>query len=178
MNAPTADEQDTRDMTRLVEGHDSALNDLMQRHAEKLFHYLIRSLQNEDDASDLAQETFAKVYHSREKFDRNQKFATWLYAIASNLVRDRYRWRTRHPQVSLDLDNEETDASLKENLRTEEPAPDEQLQSEERAAAVPRLRLFYVHQPQVRLVDQRRGLSVWPGLSWASRWAASLRSSS
>jgi RNA polymerase sigma-70 factor (ECF subfamily) len=166
MNAPTADEQDTRDMTRLVEGHDSALNDLMQRHAEKLFHYLIRSLQNEDDASDLAQETFAKVYHSREKFDRNQKFATWLYAIASNLVRDRYRWRTRHPQVSLDMENEETDASLKENLRTEEPAPDEQLQSEERAAAVrkavaglpeelrqPLILAVYQHLPQAEIAQ-------------------------
>ena len=123
-------------MARLVEGHEAALNELMDRHAEKLFHYLIRSLQDEDDAADLAQETFAKVYHNRSKFDPKQKFTTWLYAIASNLVRDRYRWRSRHPQASLDLENEDTGTSLKENLSTEGPGPDEQMQTEERATAV------------------------------------------
>jgi RNA polymerase sigma-70 factor (ECF subfamily) len=136
MNAPTSDELDTRDMARLNEGHDAALNDLMERHAGRLFHYLIRSLQDEEDAADLAQETFAKLYHSRSKFDPAQKFSTWLYAIASNLVRDRYRWRSRHPQVSLDIENEENKNSLKENLRVEGPAPDEQMQAQERAVAV------------------------------------------
>ena len=136
MNASAADEQDAQDMARLVEGHDAALNELMQRHAEKLFQYLLRSLLNEEDAADLSQETFVKVYQNRAKFDPDQKFTTWLYAIASNLVRDRYRWRSRHPQVSFDVENEETQTSLKDNLRTEGPGPDEQMQTEERAAMV------------------------------------------
>jgi len=38
MNAPNCDEQDANDMARLAAGHDAALNDLMERHAEKLFH--------------------------------------------------------------------------------------------------------------------------------------------
>lgn len=136
MNEPQGDAQDAQDMARLVAGHEAALNDLMDRHAEKLFHYLVRSLQDEDDSADLAQETFVKVYQHREKFDPNQKFTTWLYAIASNLVRDRYRWRSRHPQVSLDAENEQTETNLKDNLSADEPAPDEQMQSEERAATV------------------------------------------
>ncbi len=37
MNAPNCDEQDANDMARLAAGHDTALNDLMGRHAEKLF---------------------------------------------------------------------------------------------------------------------------------------------
>jgi RNA polymerase sigma-70 factor (ECF subfamily) len=138
MNAPPGDEQDARDMARLVGGHEAALNDLMGRHAEKLFHYLIRSLQDEGDAADLAQETFVKVYQNCSKFDPNQRFITWLYAIASNLVRDRYRWRSRHPQVSLDADNEQTDANLKDNLPASEGAPDQNLQAEERASTVRR----------------------------------------
>ena len=92
-------------MTRLAAGHDAALNDLMDRHAERLFQYLVRSLQNDDDAADLAQETFVRVYQNRTKFDPSKKFSTWLYTIASYLVRTRYRWRTRHPQVSLDAAN-------------------------------------------------------------------------
>ena len=136
MNESPGDEQDARDMARLVDGHEAALNNLMERHAEKLFHYLLRSLQDDDDAADLAQETFVKVFQNRTKFDPDQKFTTWLYAIASNLVRDRYRWRSRHPQVSLDADNEQTETSLKDNLSASEPAPDERMQSEERAATV------------------------------------------
>ncbi|MGH7970767.1 MAG: RNA polymerase sigma factor [Limisphaerales bacterium] len=133
---PSGDEQDAQDMARLAGGHEAALNELMERHAEKLFHYLLRSLQDEDDAADLAQETFVKIYQNRLKFDQNQKFTTWLYAIASNLVRDRYRWRSRHPQVSLDAENEQTESNFKDSLSSDEPGPDEQLQTGERAATV------------------------------------------
>jgi RNA polymerase sigma-70 factor (ECF subfamily) len=136
MNQPPGDEQDARDMARLVAGQELALNDLMERHGLKLFHYLIRSLQNEEDAADLAQETFAKVYQSRARFDASQKFTTWLYAIASNLVRDRYRWRSRHPQVSLDAENDDSEVSVKDRLPAKEQAPDQNLQTAERADAV------------------------------------------
>ncbi len=136
MTAPDSDAQDAQDMARLAGGHDAALNDLMDRYAKRLFHYLVRSLQNEDDASDLAQETFVRVYQNRARFDPNQKFTTWLYAIASNLVRDRYRWRSRHPQVSLDAENEQTETAFKESLSASDLAPDEQLQMSEHSAAV------------------------------------------
>jgi RNA polymerase sigma-70 factor (ECF subfamily) len=136
MNEPTGDEQDARDMSRLAGGNDAAFNNLMERHAEKLFHYLIRSLQDEGDAADVAQETFVKVYQNRGKFDCNQRFTTWLYAIASNLVRDRYRWRSRHPQVSLEAENEQTTASILDNLSAPDRAPDQHLQTKERAATV------------------------------------------
>jgi RNA polymerase sigma-70 factor (ECF subfamily) len=136
MNAPNCEEQDAQDMARLAGGHDAALNDLMERHAERLFHYLVRSLQDEADAADAAQETFVKVYQNRVKFDPQQKFSTWLYAIASNLVRDRYRWRSRHQQVSLDAENEQTESSLKDTLQASGPLPDQTVQAEERADEV------------------------------------------
>jgi RNA polymerase sigma-70 factor, ECF subfamily len=136
MNGPHGDAQDAQDMSRLVNGHEAALNELMDRHAERLFHYLVRSLQNEDDAADLAQETFVRVYQNRAKFETSQKFTVWLYAIASNLVKDRYRWRSRHPQSSLDAENEETGANLEDNLRDSKLGPDETLQKEESAEAV------------------------------------------
>ena len=131
-----SDEQDSQDMARLVQGHDAALNDLMERHAEKLFHYLVRSLQNEEDAADLAQETFVKVYQNRARFDARQRFSTWLYAIASNLVRDRFRWRARHPQVSLDAASDATGNDFHEALPENRPSPAESVQAEERAETV------------------------------------------
>ena len=130
------DELDRADVGRLVSGHDAALNDLMERHAGKLFHYLIRCLQNEEDAADLAQDAFVRVYQNRTKFDPGQRFSTWLYAIATNLVKDRYRYRSRHPQVSLDVENVGTGADFKESLPESRPAPDESLAAVERANAV------------------------------------------
>ena len=138
MNTPNPDELDVQDMSRLRAGHDVALNSLMDRHAGKLFQYLVRCLQNEDDAADAAQETFVKVYQSRARFDPTRKFSTWLYAIAANLVKDRYRWRSRHPQVSLDAASEATENSLRDFLPESTPPPHEQVQAEERAQAVRR----------------------------------------
>jgi RNA polymerase sigma-70 factor (ECF subfamily) len=136
MEPPNGNEQDALDMARLAGGHDPALNALMDRHGPTLFHYLVRSLQNQDDAADLAQETFARVYENRDKFDPRRKFSTWLYAIATNLVRDRFRWRARHPQVSLDAENPQTDVSLRDTLRAADIEPDQALEVRERSAAV------------------------------------------
>jgi RNA polymerase sigma-70 factor (ECF subfamily) len=138
MNAPPTDEQDSADMQRLASGHEAALNELMERHGGKLFHYLIRCLQNEDEAADLAQEAFVRVYQHRKKFDGTQKFSTWLYAIATNLVKDRYRWRSRHPQVSLDSENDQTGHSLGDHLASGDLSPSDNLQADERADAVRR----------------------------------------
>jgi RNA polymerase sigma-70 factor (ECF subfamily) len=130
------DECDRTDMARLVAGHAAALDDLMARHAPRLFNYLVRSLQNEEDAADLAQDTFVRVFQNRTKFDKRMKFSTWLYAIATNLVRDRYRHRKRHPQVSLDAENEATGENFRESVPEQKPTPSESLQSAERAETV------------------------------------------
>ena len=138
MNDAQQDELDRSDMARLTAGHEAALNELMERHAGKLFNYLIRCLQNEEDAADAAQETFVRVYQHGEKFNSGQRFSTWLYTIASNLVKDRYRYRTRHPQVSLDAENEATGGDFHESLPEQRPSPGEVLQAKERAEMVRR----------------------------------------
>ena len=138
MTVTPTDEQDRADMARLTAGHDAALNDLMARHGERLFHYLIRQLQDETDAADLAQETYVRIYQHRAKFDATQKFYTWLYTIATNLARDRLRWRTRHPQVSIDAENPATGNDFSETLPEPRATPSESLQAEERAELVRR----------------------------------------
>lgn len=128
--------RDRADMERLIAGHDAALNDLMERHAKPVFHFLCRMLGNEDDANDLAQETFVRVFKSRGSFRAEQKFSTWLFTIAANLARNHFRWRTRHPNISLDAQNPETEQSLGSTLPANNPAPNEQALTAERAKAV------------------------------------------
>lgn len=123
-------------MMRLAAGHDAALNDLMERHGERLFHYLIRCLQNEADAADLAQESFVRVYQHRKRFRPHSKFSTWLYTIATNLVKTRYRSRSRYLQVSLDAESEETGHSFRETMPAQTLTPSETAEADERAEAV------------------------------------------
>ena len=114
---------DQADLRRLADGHSAALNDLMDRHAQPLFHFLYRLLGNEDDANDLAQETFVRVYQHCARFQPDAKFTTWLYTIAGNLARNHFRWRSRHPNVSLDTPVPGADHALGDALPATAPSP-------------------------------------------------------
>ena len=125
-------------MKRLVNGEDAALEELMSRHAEKLFRYLIRVLQNETRASDLTEETFVKVYQNRMKFRASHRFAAWLYTIATNLARDAQRYQARHPHVPLESKTDGAISDFRERLAGTGPNPAESLESVERGEAVRR----------------------------------------
>lgn len=138
MDTTEADAQDRADMVRLQRGHDPALNDLMERHATAVFHLLCRMLNNEDDANDLAQETFVRVFRAKDSYKLEQRFSTWLFTIAANLGRNHIRWRTRHPNVSLSAELGESEHTLGDTLVSEKPAPTDEALAAERAAAVRR----------------------------------------
>jgi RNA polymerase sigma-70 factor (ECF subfamily) len=138
MTPANPDEQDRRDMEQLATGVDSALDNLMSRHSERLFHYLVRVLQNETEAADLAEETFVRIYQNRSKFKSHQKFSSWAYTIATNLARDVQRYRVRHPNVSLDLEQRQDGSRLGESLPDAGPGPVESLDASERAEEVRR----------------------------------------
>ena len=73
MSMEPTDARDQADMERLIAGQDTALNDLMERHATPVFHFLCRMVGNEDDANDLAQETFVRVFKSRGEFPHERE---------------------------------------------------------------------------------------------------------
>jgi RNA polymerase sigma-70 factor (ECF subfamily) len=131
-----SDALDRADMEKLQAGHAAALNNLMERHATPIFHFLSRMTGSEDDANDLAQETFVRVFKSAASFHPEQKFSTWLFTIAANLARNLFRWRNRHPNVSLEAESAETEQSLGSTLPANLPAPNEEILTSERAKAV------------------------------------------
>jgi RNA polymerase sigma factor (sigma-70 family) len=126
---------DQADMARLVAGKESPLEDLIQRHGQKLLAFLTRLAQNETDAEDLMYETFVKVYQNRARFDPKHRFTTWLYTIATNLTKDRFKWRSRHPEVPIESDSEH-EGGLLNVLPDGAKVPSENLESRERAEAV------------------------------------------
>ncbi len=86
-------------MFRVQEGHTASFDLLVERYKDRLFNYLLRLTGNRDDAEEVAQEAFVKAYIHAEKYKTIAKFSTWLYTIATNLVRNRMRSRSRAPQI-------------------------------------------------------------------------------
>jgi RNA polymerase sigma factor (sigma-70 family) len=131
--ATDSDAVDSLDMQSLQAGEELALNPLMARHREKVFHYLIRLLHDEAEALDLAQETFVRIFLNRDKFNLKHRFTSWLYAIATNLARDRMRWLSRRHNISIDAPASlGSELTLADSLPDNKPLPGEQLQQNER----------------------------------------------
>lgn len=93
---------DASDLQALQRGENAALDRLMQRWQGPLRAFLYRHLRNEQDALDLAQETFVRVYRHRDRFRAGARFSTWMFQIALNLARDQARRTQRRPTDALD----------------------------------------------------------------------------
>ena len=136
MTATPTDEQDRLDMARLQGGDDAGFNDLMERHSLRLVHYLVRLLHSEEDAADLTQEAFLRVYRHRAEFDGKHRFSTWLYTIASNLARDRFRWRACHLTVSIEAEYSDPSVGLRNSLPDGGADPSDSADQKDRAEIV------------------------------------------
>ncbi len=104
---PEPSASDVELMLDLQNGNDGALSELIQRWQAPLQSFIYRYVLNHADAADLTQEAFVKVYQNRRRYLPKAKFSTWLFAIATNLCRNRVRWRRRHPSVPLESPREE-----------------------------------------------------------------------
>jgi RNA polymerase sigma-70 factor (ECF subfamily) len=96
------DASDPELMAKLASGDDLALNILMDRWGLRVSAFLFRMTGCHDTAVDLAQETFVKLYHARDRYRASGAFSTYLFGIAANLARNHFRWKARRPTVSLD----------------------------------------------------------------------------
>jgi RNA polymerase sigma-70 factor, ECF subfamily len=158
----TTDAEDRLEMSRLAAGDETALDRVMERHARRLYHYLLRLLQNESVAEELAQETFVRVFRQAGRYDPDHSFSSWLYTIATNLVRDRARRRGRHPEISFEAEHDGEGANLRDLLPGNEATPADQAVTRERAGAVRRAVGQLPEELRVPLI-----LSEYEGLSHA-----------
>ena len=76
---------------RAAEGDQSAWEAIVQTYWRKVFNVAYRFVGTYDEAEDLTQEIFLKVFRSLGTFDRRANFQTWLISVSRNLCIDRYR---------------------------------------------------------------------------------------
>jgi RNA polymerase sigma-70 factor (ECF subfamily) len=84
-------------------GDQTAFRALVERHQRKAFAVALGIVRDHDDALDICQEAFLRVYRGLDNFDGDSRFFTWLYRILHNLAIDHLRRRRFHT-ISLDDD--------------------------------------------------------------------------
>lgn len=83
------------------QGNPAAYNVLVGRYKDQLINYVFRYLGDYDEADDVVQETFIRVYRKKEQYKPIAKFSTWIYTIATNLSKTRLQRNKRHSIFSL-----------------------------------------------------------------------------
>lgn len=91
--APWAEASDRDLLMAVRQGEESALNELIGRKTKPLLQLCQRILSDAEEARDVVQVTFFKVWENRAKFDDRWSPNTWIYRIASNLAIDHLRSR-------------------------------------------------------------------------------------
>ncbi len=96
-------------MEQLQNGVIPAFDIIVHRFKDRLHNFLYRYTHNHEDCEDLVQETFLRVYRSRQSYKRIAKLSTWIYTIALNLAKTMYKKKQRMQTFSIHEDESDPD---------------------------------------------------------------------
>lgn len=108
------------------QGNRSAFAELVDLYKDKIYNLAYRMLGNRQEAEDVVQETFLRMYTNLDRYDESYKFSTWIYRIGTNLCIDRLRKR----RLTFSLDAEQQDGEGLDGysmLHSNEATPEKQL---------------------------------------------------
>jgi RNA polymerase sigma-70 factor (ECF subfamily) len=89
-------------MLRVGKGDQRAFEELTGRYWTRVFGHLYKQLGDRQEAEDLTQDVFLRLYRYRHRYRPRAKFITWLFFIAQNVARNAVRTRRRHPCLCLE----------------------------------------------------------------------------
>lgn len=134
-------------------GDVAAFEELISVYQKKIYNLTFRMLGNLNDADDLTQETFIRVFKSISNFKGESTFSTWIYRIATNVCLDELRKRKNKKAISLDEEIKVDDGEIKRQIESDTPLPDEIAEKEE-------LRLFVKNAIESLPEEQRLIISL------------------
>jgi RNA polymerase sigma-70 factor (ECF subfamily) len=121
--------QDGQFIERLKRGESAAFETLVNERSGEIYGLLYRLTENAEEARDLTQETFLRAFQSIRSFRGDSDLRTWIYRIAINQARNRWRWwrrRRRDSTVSIDSTDENGKPALVATLKAENVQSPEQ----------------------------------------------------
>jgi RNA polymerase sigma-70 factor (ECF subfamily) len=124
---------------RLKRGEAAAFEELVAERSGEIYGLLFRLTENADEARDLTQETFLRAFQNIGRFRGEADLRTWIYRIAINQARNRWRWwrrRRRDSTVSLDETQRESNQPVIATLIEPSENPEQQTLTHERDLAL------------------------------------------
>lgn len=119
-------------LIRQVQNGDSAaFNQLVEKWHTRIYRFAYRFFADEDEASEITQKTFIKIYQNVASLDDPGKFSPWIYRIANNLCLDELKRAGRRKSTSLESWLEQTGGAESDTI-----APDDRLQKKELGAII------------------------------------------
>ena len=106
---------------------------LLERYEKQVYHHALRMVNNPEDAADLTQETFLKVWQGLPSFQGESSFSTWMFRLTGNACIDFIR-REKKRRGDLSLDGEEQ--TMAATLADPAPTPQQALEHKELHRAV------------------------------------------
>jgi RNA polymerase sigma-70 factor, ECF subfamily len=125
---------------RCIAGDVVAWDEIVQRYHRRIYNICYRFAGSADDAQDLTQEVFIRMYRTLNSYDVGRgAFMTWVTTLTRNLLVDRFR-KTKHDRLTDSLDTTASDnpdaMTLSDRIPDQGPAPDSGVQSRETRDAV------------------------------------------
>lgn len=105
-------------------GDVAAFEQLIEAYQKKVYNLALRMTGNQEDAADLAQEAFIRVFRSISGFKEQSSFSTWIYRITTNVCLDEIRKRKNRKVISIDEDIHMDDGEMKRQIVSDDPLPD------------------------------------------------------
>ena len=124
---------------RLKRGEAAAFEELVTERSGEIYGLLFRLTENSEEARDLTQETFLRAFQNIGRFRGEADLRTWIYRIAINQARNRWRWwrrRRRDATVSLDATQGQSNQTLIATLAESSENPEQQTLAHEREVAL------------------------------------------
>lgn len=109
---------------RCRRGDIGAFNELVKRYERQVYNFAYRLTNNYDDASDIAQDAFLRVYNAIGTFRGDASFSTWLFRITTNVFLDERKRARAHPKTSLDDCIELDESSVTRQIEDTGPTPE------------------------------------------------------
>ena len=99
-------EEEMKWIEEVLSGNKQAYTQIINKYKNQLYATILRMTKNPQDAQDLVQESFIKVYHNLGKYDGVGSFSSWIYRVAINHCMDEFR-KKRYKMKQVEI-NEET----------------------------------------------------------------------
>lgn len=130
--------EDTELILKAQQGDFAAFEQLVFRYDKQVLTIAARFVRSSDDAKDIYQEVFLRVYQGLRRFKMHSEFTTWLYRITTNVCLTHRSRRKKRAHVSLDEEHEDNDGEPHafRGAASREPLPDQRVIDEEISAQV------------------------------------------